>query len=311
MEKNKDILQIFLMIIVVTLSGFLGLSMPLVAITYPIILTFIGLKEGMSKSIITFVASFVIIGAITQDLNALAIPFQYGILSIFTSYIINKKYKVNQIIIYSAGLVFAMVLIHMGLKWQLTGINTFTELEANLVKIANQQIASLKIGEMAEGEISQISNMLRSMTDYIASIFPALLMMSSLFIAYVNYYVSSRLAKKSGRTDIEIPEFSKTIFPKHSITGFALVLLIAYALKFVGNFSYNQLLDNLFMLIYLVFLIQGLSFIVFIINKIKMGKFLKVLVIIMIFASSFLNVVLFSVGVMDIILDFRKLRKVN
>ena len=311
MEKNKDILQIFLMIIVVTISGFLGMSMPLVAITYPIILTFIGLKEGMNKSIITFVVSLAIIGAISQDLNALAIPFQYGILSIITSYMINKKYKINQIILYSAGLVFAMVLIHMGLRWNFTGINTFTELEGNLVEISKQQIATLKTGDMKESEISQITNVLRSMTDHIASIFPVLLMISSLFIAYINYYISSRLAQKAGRVDIEVPKFSKLIFPKHVITGFGSVLLVSYALKFIGGFNYNQLLDNIFILIYLVFLVEGLSLTVFLINKMKMGKFFKVLFITMIVASSFFNIVLFSLGIMDIIIDFRKIREVN
>ena len=311
MEDNKWPLQIVLMTIVVTIAGFLGMSMPIVALTFPIILTYIGVKEGMNKSVITFIASLIIIGLITRDLNALAIPLQYGILSIFTSYMINKKYKVNKIILYSAGLLFAIVLLHMGLRWYFAGINTFTELEKTLVEISNQQIASLQTGDMKESEISQVSNVLRGMTEYISSVFPVLLMISSLFIAYLNYYVSSRLAKKSGRVDIEVPEFSKIIFPKHVVTGFGLVLLISYALKYVGQFNYNQLLDNLFILIYLVFLVEGLSLTVFLINKMKFGKIFKVLFIFVIFASSFLNIVLFSIGVMDIILDFRKIRKMD
>lgn len=311
MDKNKLPLQLVLMTIVVTIAGFLGMSMPIVALTFPIILTYIGLKEGISKSVITFVASLVIIGVITQDLSTLAIPFQYGILSIFTSYMINKKYKINKIVLYSASLIFIMVLIHMGLRWYFTGINTFVELEKTLVEISNQQIATLKTGDMKESEISQLSNTLRETTKYIASVFPVLLMISSLFISYINYYISSRLARSSGRVDIDVPEFSKIIFPKHVVTGFGLVLLASYALKYVGEFNYNQLLDNIFILIYLVFLIEGLSLTVFLINKMKMGKFFKTLFIFLIVASSFLNIVLFSIGVMDIILDFRKIRKID
>lgn len=311
MDKNKDILQTTLLIIIVTITGFLGMGMPLVALAYPILLTFIGLKNGGHKHLITFFTSLALLGVIGQGLDVLVIPFQYGILSIFTVYMVNKKYRVDKIILYSGALVFAMVLIHMGLKWSLTDVNVFTELEASLTAISQEQIEMLDTEGMKESEKSQMVNLLKSTVDYIVTVLPVLLIISSAFIGYINYYISSRLAKRSGRTDIEIPKFSKFIFPKHVIMGLGTILLISYGLKYVGNFNSAGLVENIMILIYVVFLLEGLSFTVYLINKMKIGKFFKVLFITIIALSSFLNIVLFSIGIVDIILDFRKLRKVS
>lgn len=311
MEKSKDILQTTLLIIIVTITGFLGMNMPVVALAYPILLTFIGLKNGFYKHLTTFFTSLALIGLITGSVDVLIIPLQYGILSIFSAFMINKKYKVEKIILYSGALVFLMVLIHMGLKWSLTDVNVFTELEASLTAISNQQIEMLDTEGMKESEISQMINLLKSTVDYIVAVLPVLLIISSAFIGYINYYVSSRLASKSGRTDIETPKFSRLIFPKHVIMGLGTILLISYGLKYIGDFNYEGLVENIMILVYVVFLLEGLSFTVFLINKMKIGKFFKILFITIIALSSFLNIVLFSIGIVDIILDFRKIRKVS
>lgn len=311
MKKQESIATTLLLIILVSITGFLGLSLPVVALVYPIILTFIGLKEGLGKSVIAFISSVIVIGLLSQSLDALIIPLQYGILSTVTTILIDKKYPVNKIILYTSSLVFLMVIVHMGLRWYFTGINTFMELENSLREITKQQINVVRQGDMGEGEISQISNLLRSVADYITAILPALLLITSTSISYINYYVSVRLARKSGRMIEEIPKFSRIIFPKSVISGFATLLLVSYALKYVGEINYIQLLDNIFVILFCVFLIEGISLILYIIEKLKVGKVLKIAFIVLIVLSSFLNIVLFSLGVMDIILDFRKIRRIE
>lgn len=303
------ILQTIILTVLVTIVGFFGIGMPIVALAYPIILTFIGLTQGIGKNMIAFISSLVVIGVVYQSVLVLAIPLQYGILSIATVYMINKKYKISKIILYGAALVFGMVLIHMGLKWYLTGINTFTELENSLTTMTTEQLKVLDSENMNESDISLFVNLINGTKNYIITIIPVLLMISSTVIAYINYYMSARLAKTSGREDIEVPEFSKIIMPTHVITGLGTILALSYLLKYVGNFNYQQLLDNIFVLMFMVFLIEGLSLTVYLINKMKIGKLLKTFLIVIVALSSFLNIVLFSIGIMDIILDFRKLRK--
>ena len=310
MEKNDSIMQTILLIIIATITAYFGMSMPIIALAYPIMLTFTGVKIGMSKHILTLTASLAILGLITQSIGILIIPLQYGILSICTAYMINKKYDTKKIILYSGALVFAMLLIHMGLNWYYEGINTFVELENSLTEISKQQIDLLKTEDIDETEKSQMVNMIKNMAQLIASILPALLIVSSTSIAYLNYYVSSRLIRNSGE-EIDIPKFSMIIFPSHVIMGLGMTMLVSYGLKYIGDFNYIQLLNNLSVLIYAIFLIQGLSLTVFLVNKMKIVSFLKILFITIIALSSFLNIILFSMGMIDIIFDFRKIRKVE
>lgn len=311
MDRNKNILQVIVLIVIVAITGFLGLTMPIVLLAYPILLTFIGLKSGIKNNIITLLISLVLIGLVTGSIGVLIIPLQYGILSVATVYLINKGLKVNKVILYSVGLVFLMVLIHMGLKWVTTGVNTFTELETSLTEATSEQLSSLDTEGMSEADVSKFTNLLKTTVDYISSVFPVLLIISSAFIAYINYYASSRLARRSGRLDIAVPKFSRIVFPKHVIMGFGSILLVSYALKYVGGFNYIQLVDNIFVLLYAIFLVEGLSLTVYLIKKMRIGLVFKTLFITIIVLSSFLNIVLFSVGMIDIILDFRKIRKVS
>lgn len=309
MEKNKSALQTIILTVLVTIMGFIGLSNPIVMIAYPIIITLIGLKHGVGKGVTSFITSLVVIGVVAQNPIVLIVPLQYGILSIATVYMVNKKYKTNKIFLYGSLLVFTMVLIHMGLKWYFTGINTFTELENTLTIMTTEQLKTLDSENMSEGDISLFVNLVKSTKDYIVTITPVLLMISSAVIAYINYYISTRLTKLSGRGDIEVPEFSKIVMPTHVIKGLGTLLVLSYSLKYLGNFNYQQLLDNIFVLMFIVFLIEGLSLTVYLIDKMKIGKVFKTFFIVIVALSSFLNIVLFSIGIMDIILDFRKLRK--
>lgn len=311
METKKNIIQIMILILVVTFIGLLGLSMPIVALVYPIVLTLIGLKNGIDKSIITLITSLVFIATINQSLSVLIIPVQYGILAVATVYMINKKYKINEIIAYTIGLVLVMVFIHMALNWYFKDINTLIQLENNLIEVSEQQMEALNTQNISEAEKSQTRNILKTALKYLTSVLPVLLIMSSTFMAYTNYYISSRLARRSGRLDIEIPKFSKIIFPKHVILGLGTILLISYGLKYSGNINHMQLTNNIFLLIYAVFLVEGLSLIVHLINKMKINKYFKILFIVVIALSSFLNIILFTMGMLDIVLDFRKLREIS
>ena len=308
MEKGKLVLQMVILAVLVAIIGVLGIGMHVVALVYPIILTFIGLKNGLNKAIISFIASLFLMGLATQSLTVLIIPLQYGILAMATAYMINKKFKMDKIVIYSAGLVFAMVLLHMGLNWQFAGINTLNELENSLTIMTTEQLNALDTENMNESDISLFVNLIKSLKDRIVSIAPVLLMISSAAIAYINYYISTRLARRSGRIDIEVPEFSKIILPRHVIKGLSVLMILSYSLKYFGDFNYQQLLDNVFVLVFVVALVEGVSLTIYLINNMKLAKVLKMIFIVVIVLSSFLNIVLFSIGIMDIVFDFRKLR---
>lgn len=309
MGKNKELLQTLILTIFVIIIGFIGLGNPILILTYPILLTLIGIKHGARKAKVSFIASLFAIGIATQNIFALTVPLQYGILAIVTTYLINKKYSANKIAFYCATLVFLMVLADIGLRWQVMGIDTFNEMQNSLDIMTTEQLKTLDLEQMSESDRSLIVNLTKGAKDYIITITPVLFMISSAAIGYINYYISTRLARLSGRRDIEVPKFSKIIMPTHSILGLGTLVALSYLLKYIGYSQYQQLLDNIFALMFMLCLINGVSLTVYLVNKMKAGKFIKIFLISIIFLSSFFNIVIFSMGIMDIISDFRKLRK--
>ncbi|AFS79842.1 hypothetical membrane DUF2232 [Gottschalkia acidurici 9a] len=305
MHKNNTTFQVLMITVLATIAGVMGISMPIIAVAYPILLTLIGVKNGIKYNIISLIISCALVGVISGSIESVLILIEYGILSLGATYMINKRYKPSQIMVGSTLLILGTSIIYMGLEWYITGINYVTGLE-NSLALMSEEI--LKQGNFPPNEISNIKSLLNNMTNYIVVLMPALLIVSSTVVAYINYLIPTKLLRKLGREDIYVPYFSRLIFPKNIMSGLGVIFILTFLLRYFGNINYEQMMLNVVVLIFYIFILEGLSLVVFLMNKAKMAGFLKYLLVVIIILSGFLNLALFSIGIIDSLVDFRKLR---
>lgn len=309
MVKNNKAFEIIVITLLATMAGYIGLSMSIVGIVYPILLTLIGIKSGIKSSILSFVLSIILLGTITSSMDMVILFISYGLLSMVTVYMIRKNYEASKVMIVSIAVLLLTTIINIGLNWYINGINIVSELDNSLSTMIEEQVRVLKTQDFSSREVSMISSFLNNMADYITALIPTMLIISSTLVSYVNYYIPTKILSKSGRRNIEVPYFSKLIFPKNSLLGLGIILVLTYLLKYFSQFNYDQMVLNVTMLIFYVFTLEGLSLVTFVLNKMKTRNIFKYFVILAIILTGFLNIAIFSIGVIDVVIDFRKLRK--
>jgi uncharacterized protein YybS (DUF2232 family) len=138
-----------------------------------------------------------------------------------------------------------------------------------------------------------------------------MVVMVSVIDSYVNYLIAVKFSK---RFSININKFvglSHFSFPRTFMIAMAALLLISYLLGGLGvNVSVIQL--NLFSLVFLAMVLQGIAVVKFFLEKSQMKKSLKTLtmfIIIYIALFSGMVLVVAILGLIDLSIDLRKINR--
>ena len=141
------------------------------------------------------------------------------------------------------------------------------------------------------------------------------LFIHAMICSMITYYVGVALAKRTDEVSIQRGLFSEFFLPGNPILFTAMMFLALYAMKYMElNIMADVALANLQVIFNVLFSVQGISVgVYYIINIIrKKSRSLFLPSIILIIMISFGGSVLMSiVGLLDCVMDFRKLRKVD
>lgn len=92
------------------------------------------------------------------------------------------------------------------------------------------------------------------------------------------------------------------------ILGISTIFIGVFLLKIIKIFYYETIFINILVLLFFLFFIEGLSVVSFFIGKIRMGKLGKIIFIFLIILSLPLSIIVSTIGLLDVIFDFRKIK---
>lgn len=144
---------------------------------------------------------------------------------------------------------------------------------------------------------------------YTILILPSIIMISSLVIAYINYLVSALILRRLGYGIVSIPKFSRFQLPNNILLGTGIMFLGAFILKVLKLFYYETILLNITVIVSFMFFAQGLSVIDYKLIQRKTPMLLRVFIIIVFAMLLPFGWMISILGVLDVIIDFRKLRR--
>lgn len=129
--------------------------------------------------------------------------------------------------------------------------------------------------------------------------FPAILILTSFIAAYFTLLIGGKLYRRLGGEIEPFPPFSELSFPRSLLFYFVGALL----LYFIPNTEETQWLyltiENIIPILYFLFSLQGLFFLFYIAKAKKIGKWLPVLGIILLFIPPF-DTILRLIGIVDL-----------
>lgn len=300
-----------------TLGIVLGMSLftivvliffPPLIIVFPVMFIIVGIKNGMVEGIISLMTTCTILAYIIDPIMALYLFLAFGPIIITIIYTTKKRKSTMEVLLYSTIVLFTSILLVVALVNVKEG-NILMEFEDIFKQSLSLRLESLKELGLTSYEISEDKNYLENEFNKMILIAPAVLLLMSLIVSYINYAISIKGLKRVGINIVNIPKFSRFRLPNNIGLGTIVMFITIFIAKQLNFIYFDAILQNIVVLLGFMLLIQGLSIIDFFLIKIKVKTFFRIIFITLTLIIAPLITLVSMLGLIDVIFDFRKLRQ--
>lgn len=283
--------------------------LPFLLIIFPLGFIIYGVKHGLINMLLLMTAATAIIGIVSDFTSALVIIGMFGPLSAAIAFSMRKRRRPLEVLASGSLVFFASTLIMFSLFGNATGTNVITQIEETFRETLFMQLEMLKGMGMSTFELDKTRVMLEEAYTYLILILPAILMVFSFIVSYLNYLFSVRLLRALGIGILPMPWLHRFTVPNNFGIGMLVVFLGLFIVKSMDAGFYDVIFLNLIVIVGTVFIVQGLAVMDYYMLKIKMKSIARgFLLFVTVMISPMLTLVSLLGGA-DIVLDFRKLRK--
>ena len=309
-KKRNKIIEVIFVIAMAKIFMLIGMYyLPLIIFLYPVFFIVLGVRNGIKYNIISLIISSLFVGLMIDNISGIFILLNFAPLSIGLNYMIKKRKKSFEIMIICTVILLASFLLLMNIMGDASGVSIINQLEDFFTQTLNAQVEMLKDMDLSNYEVLKIRDLLENAMDYVLLILPAIVIIFSFIIAYLNYLISSLVLRRLGYGVVSIPKFSKFKLPNNVLLGTGIMFLGALIIKGLKLFYYQTVLLNITVIASFMFFTQGLSVVDYKLIEKKLGRIPRVLIILFFTIILPLGWIISFIGILDVIIDFRKLRR--
>ncbi|MBS4534414.1 YybS family protein [Clostridium sp. D2Q-14] len=309
-NKTTMITESAVIAALMTIFVFLGLYLtPIILLLYPIPFIIIGVRHNIKASMATIIVSFILVSILIDPFTSAFISMLFGLLAIVLTFMINKEYDSYKTIVVGTLSSFLSIIVTIMVTGYISGIKVYYMLKNNLDSILNTQRNLLNEMSLPSEQINEMIDLISEAFDYTLLIFPVILIVLALFTTYMNYWLSLSILRRLNYKNIKVPDFSKFRLPNDIIPGIAVIGILSMIISYYELFYYDTIIINLIVLGIFLFFLQGLSVIVYLLNKTKISKILKGLIIVFLVFTGGLMTIIALIGLVDAIFNFRKIKR--
>lgn len=281
---------------------------PFVSLLTPIPFLYYATKLGFYRGLKLAVAVVIFIGLVSRFLGQpqiILFSLEFSALGIALSEIFRRKYSIgytlaagtlSMVLVGIACLILVGLLRHMG---------PFEMVQSYLKSNLNEALQMYEGMGLEKEKAIEIQSYGKVLIETIARIYPALLVVGSGFVVWLNVILGRHVLRRTGLAYPLFSDADRWQAPEIMIWG-----LIASGFSlFLRSDVIKLLAMNGLIVLVTVYLFQGFSILVFFLNKHKAPTWMRGIIwFLLLFQQIFLLVVAMA-GVFDQWVDFRKIRK--
>lgn len=275
------------------------------AFVWPIPITLLSFKYDIKTSLLSLVVSLAIASMITTPLEALTMGLSYGLTAVVLGFCLRKKYTPFITIMAMAVSTFAGYLAVLKLTFVITGIDPLKEFYAMFDESIKQSIQIAKSLGTTEEQLKN-SPIARMSSENIKLIFPGILVLASVTGSYLTYYLVEVIFRRL-RINVErIKPFSEWYLGGNFGLGLLVATLFSMLMVTFKVPNANVVYSSMVSIMSFVFEIVGLSVAIWFLKSKGVPKGLQILIGVFTLFSQ-LIIVLLILGLIDYVIDFRKI----
>ncbi len=300
-----------ILVIIAYLSSFITLLM----FFYPTPAIILGKRKGLKYSLLSLIASDLIISMLLGLQTGLVFLILYTPLALALTYGVCRNEEANKTILFGSAAYMISFVLYILLLNYIMGIN-FIERIAEIYEQSFETTRGLFNNipdqlrtEQIEQYINDIEKMAPMMNYIVTNVFPAVLIVASVVTSYINYMVTSKFAVRFSINVKQHEGIAYFSFPRNFMISMAGLLLLSFLLRLL-NINVVIIQMNLFIIVFMAMLLQGAAVLKYFIDKSRMGKFARnLLLVIIVLMSINFSIVYAVIGLIDLTVNLRKINR--
>lgn len=316
-NKTKSLVEagiiVALMIVLIMLNFYVPIFSIFGSFVLPIPIAVLYLRQDYKTTLWAILVTGIITSFINNPITGVTVTISFGIIGFLLGYCIKKQKRVSVTILFLALGFLVSTIINYSIyfafidKRGIIGfINENIKIMKESMEISKQIYSKAGVPQEKLQLMDEAFSFLKP--EFMLNMLPAALIVSSFISAFLNYLVTRKVLIKLGYKDIKPLQTLSNIHVNVRIATIAAVgLLIGTILNRKGIPAGNYFLMSSQFILKTLLLIDGISVAIYYLrNKYKVSKGL-VIFILFITVLSVLNFFYIYLGLMDVMLDFRKI----
>lgn len=311
-KARKKLIESLVVTIIMVVYIVYGIYfLPILVLFIPIPFIVLGIRNGFDSNILSIILTFFIVQIIIGDTIGASLVFILAPLSIAINYCVKKRMNSKMTILISTISFLLPIIILITLGINMGNIDLVSELKNLFSQYISIQAESLKEMGLTNHEVLKVINEVETGYNELIMLIPSLLGVFSIFITYINYFLTGVVLRQTGYEVIKRPIFSRFQLPNNIILGVGVMLITGFIFKWL-NIEYSQaLLLNITFLIGVMFMVQGLAVLDFILKRRKTKLVFRIILIVLSLMFLPMGSFIIFLGIIDSIFDTRKLRRLK
>ena len=289
------------------ISIYVPLIGTMVAFIWPLPIIILVVRHGIRWGIMASIVSCLLIAMLIHPMQALMMLIAFGLVGLVLGYNYRKGYGAFK----SLGIgIIASILAKIAviaLSAVLLNINPFQMQMEAVDEGFKTSIEIYRTAGMSEEQLATLETDIKHGMEVVKLLFPMIIVFAGIIDAFINFSVAGKVLRKLGNTDVvSLKPFSEWRMP--------IVVVYLYAFALIGMYwGSTREIELLFQIslnanVFATALgfIQGLTIFTTVANRYNLSKFLRGIILILVFTTGLFLQVLAFIGLFDIVFDYRR-----
>ena len=285
---------------------FLGAFVNLI---WPVPIILLGVRHGYKWSLMATVVAGILIAILLHPLHAVGVAVGFGLTGIALGHCFRQNFSPVKSVLIGAVASLLSKIIVLSISSAVLGINPLADHSEAMSRAVEQAVNIYRTLGLKEEDLAKVTENLNNVLGMMKLIFPAAFAMASVVDTYLNFIVARAVLRKLGHRIDAFPKFTQWSFSPKILYAFIVSVLLLYWGKSREWEMVATAGLNLQVACSMLLMLQGLSVVFFYGEKHQVPKFLRWILVFMVFTNGPIMQAVVFAGAFDIALDFRKLRR--
>lgn len=294
-------------IIFALISVYLPILGVVVNMIWPVPILLLGVRHGFKVSLMCLAVAGIVIAMLINPLQAVSVVLGFGFIGVTLGYAINQNWSPMKTMVVgtvASCLSKAAVLL---VGFMVMGFNPLAMQLEVMGGAVDQAVEIYQKMGIPPTQIEQMREGLTKTVGLLKYIMPAGFFLASVLDTFINYWIAKKILARLGRQLPDFPPFTSWTNPAWMLWIYgASMLLVTFYHQTPDSMIYH-IGTNLQIVSTLALLVQGLANIRYFVDKKGWPKFVRTIVIFLVFMNQLVSQIVILIGAFDLVFDYRKL----